>query len=65
VILSDGDNELFIDIYNMDMLKVLFNLVKNRKMFKLQEFLFSEDNLLVRGPDGGYTNEFIFSFYKS
>jgi hypothetical protein len=38
VILSDGDNELFIDIYNMDMLKVLFNLVKTERCLNYKSF---------------------------
>lgn len=65
IILSDGDNELYINIENNEMIGVLFNLIKNRKSFKLQEFIFNESNLIVEGPGGGYTNEFIFSFYKN
>jgi len=64
VLLSDSDNELYLNLKNLDCIKVLLDLVKNRPSFNLVEFLFDDKNALAKGPDGSFTNEFVVSFYK-
>lgn len=64
VALEEGDNELTLNLNNILAIKTLISLVKKRQSFKLIEFLFNEDNLIVKNENGGFTNEFIFSFYK-
>lgn len=64
VALEEGDNELTLNLNNILSVKTLISLVKKKGNFKLIEFLYNEDNLTVRNEDGGFTNEFIFSFYK-
>lgn len=65
VLLADSDNELFLNLKNSTCIKILLSQVKNRQSFTLKEFLFNNDNLIVNGSEGGYTNEFIISFYKN
>ena len=65
VILSDGDNKIYINLNNMLNIKMLLSLVKSRPYFKLKEFLFSDKNGLVKDINKNtYVNEVIFSFYK-
>jgi len=65
VTLADGDNELLIDFESNLSIEMLYSVVKKRNTFQLQEFLFNANNLVVKDEMGnGYTNEFIFSFYK-
>jgi len=63
-LLVDFDNELLINLENIDSIRVLLSLVKNRVSFQLNEFLFNPDNLIVNDGNKTFTNEFIFTFYK-
>jgi len=65
IILADSDNELYLNLNNMICVNILLDQVKMRNSFTLKEFLFSEDDLIVRGPEGGFTNEFLISYYKN
>jgi lantibiotic biosynthesis protein len=62
VLLSDGDNDLFVDLESPQYLRMLWATIKNRQVFKLEEFLFNPDKPLVTGPKGSYKNEIILIF---
>lgn len=63
VLLSDGDNELLINLKNLTSVKMFLNTVKSRNNFKLSEFLFSfEDSVVKDANNNKYSNEFIISF---
>jgi lantibiotic biosynthesis protein len=64
VTISQGDNQLPIDIENDYCLKILVKDLKKFETLDLNECLFNESNLLVRGPEGGYTNEIIIPWTK-
>ena len=61
--LVEGDNKLLIDFTHKMAVKMLWNTVKNKKFFVLDEFLFSEEGI-VNGNDGAYCNQFVVSFYN-
>ena len=64
-LLSDGDNELFIDWNNMFSIRTFISVVKNRTGFRLKEFLYSEKNTIVKDKDGSaYLNECIVILLK-
>ena len=63
-LLSEGDNELFIDFHNILSVRAFLSTVRNRIGFQLLEFIFTQDELLVKGPDGEYLNECIVAFYR-
>lgn len=65
IALADDDNELVIDLDNLFCVKVFINEIKKRNNIRLVEFPFNKKNLLVNGPEGGFVNEFILSFYKT
>ena len=64
VLLADGDNELYIDMNNTLSIRAWLSVVKKRQMFHLEEFIFNPETAVVKGPEGVFTNEFIFAFYK-
>jgi len=64
VTISQGDNQLPIDIENEYCLKILAKDLKKFETLELHECLFNESNLLVRRPEGGYTNEIIIPWTK-
>lgn len=57
--ISQGDNQLPIDIENIHCMKIFSHDLKKYKTLQLHECLFNESNLLVRGPEGAFTNEII------
>ncbi|MFP4025541.1 MAG: lantibiotic dehydratase family protein [Thiohalospira sp.] len=65
VLLADGDNELLLHLNNLLCLKTFIGLVKKRSNFKLKEFLFDGSKAIVKRGSDGFTNQVVFSFYKS
>ncbi|MBF4472437.1 lantibiotic dehydratase family protein [Flavobacterium sp. HJJ] len=65
VLLVDSDNELLINLENVISIKMFLNTVKNRNVFKIKEFLFTDDGI-VRGTDPSeyYTNQIVVSFFN-
>lgn len=64
VLLSEGDNELYIDFESPISIRAFLFTVKKRRTFQLLEFIFPPDNLIVEGRDGKYLNECIVGFYR-
>ncbi len=62
VTVSEGDNQLPIDLENALCQKVLAHLCRNRNQLTLEESLFQNDMLWVEGPEGLFTHEFIIPF---
>ncbi len=65
VLLADGDNELLLNLGNSTCLKIMLTLVKRLPKFKLKEFLFKPKNCIVRREKERFTNQLVFSFYKT
>lgn len=63
-LLPEGDNELFIDFHSILSVRAFLSTVRGRIKFELLEFIFTQDELPVKGPDGEYVNECIVAFYK-
>ena len=64
VLLADGDNTLYVDMNNPLSIRAWLSIVKKRQFFQLEEFLFDPATAVVRGPEGVFTSEFIFAFYR-
>ena len=64
VLLAEGDNELFIDFRSICSIRAFLSAVKKYPVFQLLEFIFAQDELVVKGADGEYLNECIVAFYK-
>ena len=64
VVLSEGDNELPINLNNESCIYILANTLIKKERIVLQEFLFT-DNCFVEGEHGKHTNEIIIPFKKT
>jgi len=65
VLLADGDNELLLHLNNLLCIKTLLSLVKKRSGFRLKEFLYDPQRAMVKRGKDVFTNQVIFSFFKS
>ena len=65
MLLADRDNELYLNFTNNNCILILLDQIKNRQFFTLKEFLYSEENFIVNGSDGSYTNEIVVALYKN
>ncbi len=63
VVLQEGDNELLINMNNYTCVKLLLSLTKNKKTFKLVEFLFLEDENGKSEKDY-FANQVVISFFN-
>ncbi len=59
ITLAEGDNELPIDLENSLCLKVLQQVIRNRKKVVVEENIFTARNLFVESEEGNFTNELI------
>jgi thiopeptide-type bacteriocin biosynthesis protein len=63
VLVDEGDQELFIDFENLQLLHLFFSEIKNRSFIYLKEFLpFHKSGLI---ENGDYVNQFIASFVRT
>jgi thiopeptide-type bacteriocin biosynthesis protein len=59
-LIADGDNELLIDCKKPIAIDTFIDIVKNRNEITLEEYLFEDDNSLIKDSDGNsFTNECI------
>jgi hypothetical protein len=62
--LVDGDNKLAINLKNETSIKMLFSIVKNKKEFLLEEFLFSDNEVVKDKGKESFCNQFVVSLYN-
>lgn len=65
VYLVDNDNKLFVDWDNIISIFSLFAIIKNLPIVVFSEFLFEQENALVKERSDVYLNECIVAFYKN
>jgi len=66
ILFEEGDNKLYVDLENPLSVHSFLSAVKKRPAFAISEFLFKEENCIVKDTDGNkYINEFIITFYKN
>ncbi|WP_223608654.1 lantibiotic dehydratase family protein [Chryseobacterium sp. OSA05B] len=65
VLFAEHDNDLLINLENIYCIKMLIDTIGNRENFTLKEFLYTDDNQLVRRNGRNFTNQFVFTFYNN
>lgn len=65
VVIQEGDNELYIDLNNIISVKTLLSMSKSRKELRIEEFIFDSPNAIVKSKNNFFTNEFIFTLFRS
>jgi hypothetical protein len=60
----ERDNKLLINLKNKDSILMLYNTIKKRGSFILEEFLFKKDEKNNNGNDF-FCNQYVVSFYKN
>ena len=59
-----GDHKLLINLNNEFSIKMLLDTVKNSKEFMLEEFLFTNDEIVKDSTGNSFCNQFVVSFYN-
>lgn len=60
VLLSDGDNELFVNFNSILSIKMFISAIKNKERIVLLEYLNNQTNSIIKDETGNsYSNEFI------
>ncbi len=62
--LVEGDNRLLTYLENKTSVQMLYNAVKRKKIFVLEEFLFTDDEFVKR-ESKSFCNQFVVSFYNN
>jgi len=63
-LLSEGDNQLLLNLDNILCVKILLSEVKRKAFFILKEFIFDPEDPFIINNEGNFTNELILTFYK-
>lgn len=64
IVLTDADNELFIDFENALALDAVIELIRNRPEVTLTELFPAPDELCAEGPEGRFYHELIVPFTR-
>ncbi|MEL7004809.1 MAG: lantibiotic dehydratase, partial [Bacteroidota bacterium] len=59
VVLADGDNELHVDLFAEDDIKMLIDAVKKREDFIIKEFLGQQNSVIRDANNASYTNQMV------
>lgn len=67
IVLSEGDNELLINLESEQSRQIFINSIKNKRLTTIKESLFrNDDNFFVKNENGeGVTNELLTFMYKN
>ncbi|QLE00947.1 lantibiotic dehydratase family protein [Galbibacter sp. BG1] len=63
--LVEGDNILVLNLTNVDCVHTLLEMVRGKGDFVIEESLIKHHKIIKNRQDENYTNQMIFSFYKS
>lgn len=63
--LIEGDNELLIDLENKRSINIMHDIISKKEKISFEEFLFSDENQIVKRGNSNFTNQIIISIYKN
>ncbi|QVY64620.1 lantibiotic dehydratase family protein [Polaribacter sp. Q13] len=62
--LKENDNTLLINLENITLIQLLLASVKNKENFILEEFLFTEDAIVINKTQENFANQCIITFFN-
>ena len=65
LMLTESDNELWLDMENITCLRLFRREIKDRKIVTFHEFLFDSKEGIVSGDNSIMANEFVFFFHQN
>ncbi|HFK5568068.1 TPA: lantibiotic dehydratase family protein [Elizabethkingia anophelis] len=65
ILLIENDNELLINLENISSIKMMIDAIGNSENFTFKEFLYHDDQQIVKRGKDSFTNQFIFTFYNN
>lgn len=65
IVFAEHDNDLLINLDNISSIKMLADTIGNRENFTLKEFLYTDEEQLVKRNGNSFTNQFVFTFYNN
>lgn len=63
--LVEGDNRLLIYLKNETSVRMLFDTIKNKEQFILEEFLFTDEAVVKDDDNNFFCNQFVISLYNN
>ena len=64
VVIKEMDNDLLIDLNTEDGRRLFGNMLKQRRVIKVEEFIYDDEQSVIISPDGKFCGEFVLSFVK-
>ncbi|PIF31806.1 lantibiotic biosynthesis dehydratase-like protein [Flavobacterium sp. 9] len=61
----EGDNELMVDLENSRSFAMMLDIILKKDKITFEEFLFFDENQIVKRGESNFTNQIIFSIYKN
>ncbi|MBS1548305.1 lantibiotic dehydratase family protein [Amniculibacterium sp. G2-70] len=66
ILVSEDDNEMFIDFYNINSINVFLSLLKKKNKLKIVEFLYNDKTAILRDSFGNpYRNQIIIPLFRN
>lgn len=65
ILLVEYDNQLLINLENVTSIKMMMDTIGRKEKFTFKEFLYTNEEQIVKRHNNYFTNQFIFTFYNS
>ena len=64
IVIKEMDNDMLIDFNTGDGRRLFWNMLKQRRVLKVEEFIYDDDQSVISSAEGKYCGEFVLSFVK-
>ena len=64
VVIKEMDNDLLIDFNTEEGRRLFWNMLKQRRVLKVEEFIYDDEQSVITSADGKFCGEFVLSFVK-
>ena len=64
IVIKEMDNDMLIDFNTEDGRRLFWNMFRQRRVLKVEEFIYDDEHSVITSADGKFCGEFILSFVK-